>query len=165
MSIKYLGIDQALKTTGWALFEEGSLVEHGAFTIDASMPIGERLGQFWKNLSGLLNEYEFEYLFFEDIQRQQNMETYKKLAYVQAAVLMWCHYNSVSCTSLAPSHWRRIIKENYRIEFGRVRAEQKKAAQNFIKEIFNVSATEDECDAICLTLAGLKERNEKTSAF
>lgn len=41
-----------------------------------------------KKLSELENEFEFENLFFEDIQSQQNKETYKKLAYVQAAILI-----------------------------------------------------------------------------
>lgn len=165
LSVRYLGLDQALKTSGWAVFENDSIIAHGSFTIAASLPIEQRLGQFWKELNGLYSQYEFEHVFYEDIQRQQNVETYKKLAYVQAATLMWCYFKDISCSSLGPSHWRNLIKEKFKISFGRSRSEQKKAAQDFVKSYFNIEASEDECDAICLTLAGIQEKRYTASAF
>lgn len=165
LSNRYLGLDQALKTTGWAIFENDSIVAHGSFTIVATLPIEQRLGQFWKELNNLYSQYEFDYVFYEDIQRQQNVETYKKLAYVQAATLMWCYFKDISCSSLGPSHWRNIIKEKFKVSFGRARNEQKKAAQDFVKNHFNINASEDECDAICLTLAGIQEKKYNASAF
>ena len=64
------------------------MVNHGHFSIPANKPIEQRLLMIMKKLSELENEFEFENLFFEDIQSQQNKETYKKLAYVQAAILI-----------------------------------------------------------------------------
>ena len=42
----------------------------------------------WKHLNELHNEYEFEYVAFEDIQNQNNNETFKKLAYCQSAIYL-----------------------------------------------------------------------------
>lgn len=162
---KYIGLDQALQTTGWAVYDDNTPLDFGHFTIPAHEHIGQRLGQFWKELNSLYEHYEFEYLFYEDIQRQQNVETYKKLAYVQAAILLWCFFNDVKCTALSPSQWRHILKEKFGVSFGKVRAEQKAAAKSFVKNKFHIEASEDECDAICLTLAGIQEKKKKTSAF
>ena len=161
----YLALDQALQTTGWAIFNDGQLVNHGHFSIPANKPIEQRLLMIMKKLSELENEFEFENLFFEDIQSQQNKETYKKLAYVQAAILIWCYNTNHKFTILSPSHWRSILKDKYKINFGRARAEQKKAAQELVRQRFQIEATEDECDAICIGLAGLIENQKTKSAF
>ena len=42
---------------------------------------------------------------------------------------------------------------------------QKAAAKEFVKTFFNIEATEDECDAVCLGLAGIIEREGNKSAF
>ena len=161
----YLALDQALQTTGWAIFNDGQLVNHGYFSIPANKPIEQRLLMIMKKLSELENEFEFENLFFEDIQSQQNKETYKKLAYVQAAILIWCYNTNHKFTILPPSHWRSILKDKYKINFGRARVEQKKAAQELVRQQFQIEATEDECDAICIGLAGLIENQKTKSAF
>ena len=110
--------------------------------------------------------YEFDYIFFEDIQQQKgNVETYKKLAYVQAAILLWCYFNEVSYTVLSPSHWRKILNEKYGIKFGRSRADQKAAARSFVKEHYSLSLGEDIADAINIAHAGWLEYNKNRSAF
>ena len=161
----YLALDQALQTTGWAIFHDSQLVNHGHFSIPANKPIEQRLLMIMKKLSKLENEFEFEKLFFEDIQSQQNKETYKKLAYVQAAIMIWCYNTEHKFTILSPSHWRSVLKDKYKVSFGRARAEQKKAAQDLVRQQFNFEATEDECDAICIGLAGLIESQKTKSAF
>lgn len=161
----YLALDQALQTTGWAIFDDLSLITYGHFTISGSKSIEVRLNAIMKELSNLENKFNFQDIFFEDIQSQQNKETYKKLSYVQAAIMIWCYNTEHKFSILSPSHWRSILKEKYKINFGKVRAEQKRAAQQLVRQKFNVEATEDECDAICIGLAGLAEKNKKTSAF
>lgn len=163
--MKILALDQALQTTGWAVFENSKLIDYGHFTIPANKPIEQRLSTLMQKLSLIEDEFNFEDVFFEDIQAQQNKETYKKLAYVQAAVMIWCYSTEHKFNILPPSHWRSILKEKYKINFGKVRAEQKKAAQELARQKFSVEATEDECDAICIGLAGLVEKNKKMSAF
>jgi len=41
-----------------------------------------------QRLSLIEEEFNFDNVFFEDIQAQQNKETYKKLAYVQATIMI-----------------------------------------------------------------------------
>jgi Holliday junction resolvasome RuvABC endonuclease subunit len=83
-----LSIDQALQISGYAVFENNKLVEHGTFSIPKSKPIEQRLGKFLEELTNLYHRYEFEKIIFEDIQEQhKNVVTFKHLAYVQATIL------------------------------------------------------------------------------
>lgn len=164
--MKYLALDQALNTSGWALFENTKLLQYGTFKTKATDPIEKRLGSIWEELDNLIEQYSFDYLFFEDIQRQQNVETFKKLAYTQAAILLWCYWKeNIKYSVLSPSHWRSLLKDKYKMNFGKSRAEQKNAAQQLVSEVCGVRATEDESDAICIGLAGIIEYNKNRSAF
>ena len=161
----YLALDQALQTTGWAIYEDGRLLDYGFFKTHNTISIEGRLGEIFVQLTKLYRKYNFNYMFFEDIQKQQNIETYKKLCYVQALIMIWCYFARISYTILSPSHRRSIIKDKYKINFGKNRSEQKAVAKKFVKEHFNIEATEDECDAICIGIAGIEEYNKNKSAF
>lgn len=163
--MKYLALDQALQTSGWAVYDNNKLLNYGFFKTHNTIPIEERLAEIFTELTKLFEKYDFNYVFFEDIQKQQNIETYKKLCYVHAAVMLWCYFEQIQFSILSPSHWRSIIKDKYKINFGKVRTDQKAAAQKFVKEHFDIQASEDECDAICLGLAGIEELGKKKSAF
>ena len=161
----YLSLDQAMRTTGWAIFENKDLKQYGNFTIPGNIPLEQRLNQFIKELNDLYREYEFDELFFEDIQNQNNNETYKKLAYVQATIIIWCYNNNIKFHILPPSHWRSVLKERCGISFGRKREEQKQVAIQFIEQWFKKNVTTDEADAICLGYAGILESKNAQSAF
>ncbi len=161
----YLALDQALQTTGWAIFNDKQLIQYGHFTIPANKPIEQRLNLFTKELMKLEEKYNFKDVFFEDIQYQNNAETHKKLAFIQATIMIWCYNTEHKFTILAPSHWRSVLKSKYNISFGRARAEQKKKSKELIKEIYQIEVSEDEADAICLGTAGIQEKEQNRSAF
>lgn len=163
---RIMSIDQSSRVTGWAIYDNERLTEWGHFSIPANKTIGQRLKSFHQHLIELLDFYNVEQLYFEGIQLQNgNAETYKKLAMIQGMVFFTCDIKQVPCTELMPSHWRKIIGEKHNWKFGRSRAEQKQKAAEFVKKQFNVCPTEDECDAICLGLAGIYEEKSHKSAF
>ena len=161
----YLSLDQSLNTTGYAIFDDKSLLTYGKFNVPATKPIEQRLNLFIKEIMKLEETYQFQDIFFEDIQYQNNAETYKKLAFVQAALIIWCYNTSHKFNILAPSHWRSILKNSYKVNFGRSRKEQKQKAQELVRQMYQIDVTEDEADAICLGAAALKEKNDNRSAF
>lgn len=163
----YLALDQSIRITGWSIYDDrGKLKECGKWTIPSDLPIGARLERFISYLNDLSENYNINKVFFEDIQMQNgNVETYKKLAYTQAMILYWCEIHNKECEILSPSHWRAVLKQEYKINFGRQRKEQKQAALCFVKEHFGKEVTEDEADAICLGLAGIITKDIKESAF
>lgn len=146
-----LALDQALETSGYSVFEHGELINYGSFIVSPKQDIQKRLVSFAENLSDLKVRYDFDKLYFEGIQYQNNAETHKKLAYVQATILLWCHENNVSYEILAPSEWRHILGGN----FGKTRKEQKAYAIDYVKSSFNYEVSSDEADAICIGCAAV----------
>lgn len=158
-----LALDQASRTTGWAIYDNKTLIASGHFSIPANKIIQDRLKSFVIYLNDLIKKYHPEKIYYEGIQYQSNIETYKKLAYIQAMIIYFS--GSIPITELGPSHWRSVIKDKYGIKFGRSRAEQKQKAQEFVEQFFNKKVTEDEADAICLGYAGILEDEKTKSAF
>lgn len=160
-----LALDQASRVTGWAIYDNKNLVTSGHFSIAANKTMQQRLLSFIDHLNELINKYNVEKIYYEGIQYQNNIETYKKLAYIQAMIIYNTTVHNLPILELTPSHWRSLIKDKHGVKFGRSRAEQKKKAQEFVKEYFNIDATEDEADAICLGYAGILEDEKNKSAF
>lgn len=160
--MKILALDQALKTTGYAIFDNKKPIEWGIFSIPANLSMEKRLLEIIQYINELYSIHEFSRLFLEDIQLQAgNVITYKHLAYVQATILLWCSFNNIEYQILAPSHWRKILGGN----FGRKREEQKKHAIELIKDWYDIDVSSDEADAICIARAALQENKQSKVAF
>ena len=147
----FIALDQSSKVSGYSIFKDNELIKYGHISSAASAPIEQRLLKLTCLLDELLKEYNFDKLIFEDIQEQGgNVKTFKVLAQVQGAILLWCINNKMDYEIIPPSVWRKGIKDTYGVNFGKLRAEQKAASINFIKNYFQIEATEDESDAICI---------------
>ena len=91
---KLIAFDQALNTTGYSIFEDGSLVSYDKFTT-SDTSTAEKLKEIRGFIIELFKTHKPSKVAFEEIQLQQipgttahgNVETFKKLAYVQAILL------------------------------------------------------------------------------
>ena len=160
-----LSLDQAAVTTGWALFENNKLINKGSFTIKKTLPIEVRLWQIQQSLLDViyknLNDRNPDIIVFEGIQQQSNVETFRKLAMVQAAILLLCYDLGIKYVIYSPSEWRAINGGGY----GRKREEQKNAAIAKAKEWYQVEVDSDIADAINIGHAYLINRtNDKSNA-
>lgn len=164
--MRFLALDQASRVTGVAIFDDDKLVKYGTFEIKSNQELGKRLTHFLENLDKLYAAYHFDAVAYEDIQLQMgNVETYKRLAYVQAMILFWCEKHEKNLYCLSPSHWRKILKDKYGMSWGRKRAEQKQTAIDFIQEHYEKEVDSDTADAICIGCAANIEINRTESAF
>lgn len=164
--MRLLALDQASRVTGVAIFDDDKLVKYGTFEIKSNQELGKRLTQFLENLDKLYAAYHFDAVAYEDIQLQMgNVETYKRLAYIQAMILFWCEKHEKNLYCLSPSHWRKILKDKYGMSWGRKRAEQKQTAIDFIQEHYEKEVDSDTADAICIGCAANIEINKNESAF
>lgn len=159
---KIISLDQSLSCTGWAVFDDKTLIAADTFSISKTAPMDRRLLEIYKNLTDLYHEYEFEKIYFEDIQLQAgNALTYKHLAYAQAAIILWCGHMNMDWSISAPSHWRKVLGGG----FGRKRAEQKRYAIQLVQKWYNIEVPSDIADAICIGRAAIQESREKKVAF
>ena len=162
----FLALDQALQTTGYAIFEDNELIKWGTFSTTPPLPIEERLYTIQQELTKLDQYYNIGHVFFEDTQKQANLDTYKRLCYVQSVIMVWCrNRGGIKYTILSPSHWRKLLKDKYKINWGRKREEQKQAALKWVRQEYEGKFTTDSADAICIGRAGLLELNQNRSAF
>lgn len=164
--MRLLALDQASRVTGVAIFDNDKLVKYGTFEIKSNQELGKRLTQFLENLDKLYAAYHFDAVAYEDIQLQMgNVETYRRLAYIQAMILFWCEKHKKNLYCLSPSHWRKILKDKYGMSWGRKRVEQKQTAIDFIQEHYKKEVDSDTADAICIGCAANIEINKNESAF
>lgn len=164
--MRLLALDQASRVTGVAIFDDDKLVKYGTFEIKSNQELGKRLTQFLENLDKLYAAYHFDAVAYEDIQLQMgNVETYRRLAYIQAMILFWCEKHEKNLYCLSPSHWRKILKDKYGMSWGRKRVEQKQTAIDFIQEHYEKEVDSDTADAICIGCAANIEINKTKSAF
>lgn len=164
--MRLLALDQASRVTGVAIFDDDKLVKYGIFEIKSNQELGKRLTQFLENLDKLYVAYHFDAVAYEDIQLQMgNVETYRKLAYIQAMIIFWCEKHEKNLYCLSPSHWRKVLKDKYGMSWGRKRVEQKQTAIDFIQEHYEKEVDSDTADAICIGCAANIEINKTESAF
>ena len=157
-----LALDQSLKVSGTAIFDNNKLVYHDTYFIKPDQKMERRLMDIWQQLNELYHDFDFDKIYFEDIQLQAgNALTYKHLAYVQATIILWCACNDISYEIFAASHWRKVLGGG----FGRKRDEQKQHAIEIVQERYGIEVTSDEADAICIGIAAIKERKENAIGF
>jgi Holliday junction resolvasome RuvABC endonuclease subunit len=64
--MRLLALDQASRTSGWAVFEDDILIDSGTFTLKSD-DIGERLVDYRKHIEKLICDNDIEEVAFEDI--------------------------------------------------------------------------------------------------
>lgn len=149
-----LALDQSSRTSGWAVFIDGTLFAQGNFT-KSQNDFGQRLHAIRHEVLALINQYGVTEIVFEDIQLQNsvgnNVDTFKKLAEVFGIILELSVDLNIPATAMHPVSWRSAVGIK-----GRTRPEQKKAAQAHVATKYNLKVSEDTSDAICIGEAYLK---------
>ena len=123
--MRILSFDQSTRTTGYAVFENNKLIAHNKFTcLDEDM--GDRLVKIRKMLLGLIDIYQPDLVAFGVF--------YETLTEIKMDL------------DIVPSS---VWKSKLGIK-GRARADQKRAAAQYVLDTYGVKPTQDECDAICI---------------
>lgn len=156
---KLLALDQSTRITGWAVFDNGKLVEYGKFEYDSSVPIAERLHKIRCQVRALIAKYMINELVLEDIQLQNNVvnnvQTFKALAEVFGVITELCEELNLSWSAVLASSWKHTLGIK-----GANRAAQKKNAQQYIIDTYGVKPIQDICDAICIGVHKIKTGTE-----
>lgn len=158
--MRLLALDQASRTTGFAVFEDDQLVKSGTFTL-RSDDVGERLVDYRKHIEKLIIDNDIEEVAFEDIQMQgqvNNVQTFKVLAEIFGVTQEFLVENGHSYHIVSSNTWKSKLQIK-----GRTRVEQKRNAQIYVLENFNKKVSQDESDAICIG-ASIVLDNKKNKA-
>ena len=149
-----LALDQASVTSGYAVFKNGDLVDYGKFTFNDDV-IAERLVKIRAKVIELIEEHDIDEVAFEDIQMQgnvtNNVQTFKVLSEVFGVVSEVLQEKKMKYTVVMSGTWKSTLGIK-----GRTRPEQKRNAQEYVLQTYNVKAIQDVCDAICIGAHVLK---------
>ena len=152
----FLSLDAASYVTGMSLFNrQGQMLGHKTFSIDKKKDFFTRVDELRQEVIKIAQEQNIQCIILEDIQYQQNPVLFKKLAMLQG-VLRYTIINELKIdliTAMA-DEWRA-----YNHIYGIKRQDQKKAAIERAKAIFQTDIPEDESESIFLGYYGIYRYN------
>lgn len=151
-----LALDQASRTSGYAVFQEEQLVASGTFTYDDD-DFSLRLVKIRNKVISLIEQYNINKILLEDIQLQgqtNNVETYRKLAEVRGVLSELACEMNIPHEIIHSQTWKSTLGIK-----GRERATQKRNAQLYVEKIYNKKVSQDCADAICIGTAHLKKES------
>ena len=155
-----LALDQSTRISGWSVFKDKELKDFGHWT-ETSNQIGKRILNISNHIKDLINKYDPDLVVFENIQLQNRnvgVDTFQKLAWVQGAIISVLEEWDVKYKIIYASEWRKscdFLKGN-----DKHRNEQKKIAQQWVKDTYNLKCTQDEADAICIGVHATLQNEE-----
>lgn len=142
--IKILCLDQATKISGYSIFKDKELIAYGKLEVDQNEKnYVERIKQMNDKIIELIENNKPNFVVFEDVQFQRNYQTYQQLSQLQGVIMGYLFELDLGFQIIEPSGWKSLCGIK-----GRKREEQKKNTQIFVKDKYNVDASEDEADAI-----------------
>ena len=125
-----LALDQASRTSGYAVFCDDQLIDSGKFTFEDA-DIAKRLMKIRNKVEELINEFCIEKIILEDIQCQgnvvNNLETFKILAEVIGVLTELAVEKNLPYELVYSTVWKSTLQIK-----GRTRPEQKKNAQQYV---------------------------------
>lgn len=150
-----LALDQSSRVSGYAVFKNNQLIMSGTFSVtDDSIP--SRLVKIRTKVKDLINQYNIDKIILEDIQLQtqtNNVTTYKALAEVLGVLEELSAELGIPHETIFSTSWKAGLNIK-----GRDRATQKKNAQLFVSENYNLKVSQDESDAICIGTYYIKQK-------
>ena len=154
-----LAIDGSTKSTGYAIFKNKQLIDHGVITATGSN-LFYRIEKVTFDLEEIVNKYNPTRVALEEVlpdDVHHNQQVYKALTYLQGFIRDMLNKYTLDAELIPASHWRKIC--NIKTGRGVRRESLKKSDVLFVKSKYNIDVNDDEADAICIGYAIIYEKN------
>lgn len=154
--MKIIAFDQSTTATGWAVLEKetAKIIEYGVLK-----PTGEtndRIRQTVKQCLWLVDEFEVTFVFIEGIYAKLNPRVFEILAKLSGTLEIMLEEKGYIVNVVKPSEWRKRVGIK-----NRKRAEVKKEAIELVRTLYDITASEDECEAILFARAFCDKQEEE----
>lgn len=153
--MKILALDQAIKTTGWAYYEDSNKISYGHITADQKEEIDESIFAMASSIFSLIYEKSPDVVIIEEITMQKNTKVFKELAKLQGCILFELLKKNIAFIKLSPTKWRKLIgiKQGSSVKRKDLKLQSIKKTE---EELGIYGTTEDESDALCMLLSYIK---------
>lgn len=155
--MKILAFDQATKVTGWAYLEDGVPIKYGHITETSAGTPSERIHYMFLKIARLIDIYMPDLVVVEGVQHQANAKTMLMLSQLQGMCIGKAYLDGIQVYSPLPVEWRKVL--GYKQGPNEKRANLKAQSIAYARDCFNIAATEDECEAVCIGVAASKIYN------
>lgn len=154
--MKILSLDLSTKSSGWAIFENGLLIDSGCIT-SSSQDLLKRIHVMTEGFNEILTKHkDIDKVIAEEVRPEnelQNLKTHRALMWLQGsiALALYDFNKKIELELIYPSSWRASIG----IKTGRgiKRTSLKEKDMQFVKENYNLDVNDDIADAICIGYA------------
>ena len=150
---RILALDAATNTSGYSIYDDGTLVAYGTYKTDNTKDATERINELKYWLIDAIHNWQPDFCQIENIQLQSynthgqyQVELYRVLANLQGVIIDTLYEEKIPHDLVYSTEWRKYCN----INTDKGRENKKKAAQEKVKQWYNIDCTQDEADAICI---------------
>jgi Holliday junction resolvasome RuvABC endonuclease subunit len=145
-----LAIDGSTKNTGWSIFHNKELKEHGVIGA-GSANLYHRIDKMVEEIKKIIDKYKptrvvMEEVLPEDVKNNNNV--FKALIYLQGFLMKLFDENKLQVELVTASHWRKCC--GIKTGSGIRRDSLKPKDIQFVKKTYDLNVNDDEADAICI---------------
>ena len=147
--MKILALDASTKATGYAIGQDGILIQHGCIT-SSSKDVIKRIIKMRDQLSKLIEDNNIEKIVIEQVRPEYNSHTNKVLMWLQAAVIIAAYEvnQKIQYEFIGASTWRAAL--NIKQGRGIKRQTLKPQDIQYVQNKYNIKVNDDQADAICI---------------
>ena len=142
--VRILALDQATHVSGWSIFSNGQLLRYGTFETKLEDEIArDTTIKNW--VINMVENWQPDLVAIEGIQYQENegVTTFEKLARLQGILINCVYELKIPYQVCHTQVWRSHCGVK-----GKTRADKKKSMQLIVKQLFDISVSNDCADAI-----------------
>lgn len=148
-----LGLDPSTKATGYSIFKNSELIDHGVITA-GSANLYNRIDKIISELNDILKKYPVNECIIEDVLPEDvkyNDNVFKPLMYLQGFLCHLLNKYNIKPSFYYASEWRKRC--GIKTGAGIKRESLKPKDMNFVKKMYDLTVGDDEADAICIGYA------------
>ena len=142
---RILALDNATNITGYAIFEEGKMIEYGIKKLDHDTAQNLRIAYMKQWFVSMLGVWNIDSVGLENVQYQGNAQTLITLSKLLGVLETTSLEYNIEPYTVSSQTWKSFCKIK-----GKNRAQQKENAQRHVKEKYGFVVSQDAADAICL---------------
>ena len=158
--MRVLAFDQATRLQGYALYEDGALIDSGIIDCLKVYDSGERFDEMAKRIVNQISKSNPDLVIYEDVDMQtKNPQLIKLLANMQGVIQGKCIMFGIPYAVYKPQVWRKKLgfKQGPHVK----RSELKRQALEWTTNFLGWEPQEDEAEAICIGAAYWITRKEQ----
>lgn len=147
-SMRLIAFDQSTTATGWCVMEMDSSKIVGYGVIRPIGPTNERIREIIKKCLTLCKKFEVAFVYIEGIHVQNNPKVYEILAKLKGTLEICLEEKGYFVNVIKATEWRKRVGIA-----NKKRDLVKQEAIDMVKSLYEISPSEDECEAILFARA------------